>query len=513
MTSAAESALHAFVAAPARFVERHPAITATLAAALDVAVKHPGIAVRSLWLDEAWTVALGTQPPAVILHSATYDQNPPLYLLFMAGWFDVFGTSELALRAPSLLASALSAALLLLFVRRFFGAEAAVTASLLYLVSPAQTTYATEGRAFALVGVLCLASFQAYLSLFERPRPRTALALGLVNAAGLWAHYTVAFAWLAQALCSPLLGCRRGARWALALYVAGQALALALFAPLARHVLANMPDVQSSWLPPPDLAMLAKVARDLAGSRAALRAGLLLLAGFAAWRAYRSRRAADHAASQADRRLLVVACWAVVPLLAAFVVSQRSPVLHVRYELYAGLGWIVSIAVVLSRLPWPYTARVLAALTYLAPAIKTPPDARYRDPRWREIAALERSRSRDVAAAIVVLPDVDCIPFAYYAAPDLLPRLFAADGTYADLDLRRRLAGRRIFCGERAWSESAAAHDATRVLIVATDPETPTAMRIEHDLRARGLRAKPGRRLGNRAIRRFRFPHASGAAA
>lgn len=524
MSSSAESGRHAIVTAPARLVARHPALAATLAAVLDALVKHPGIASRSLWLDEAWTVALGLQTPAVILQTATYDQNPPLYLLLMAGWLDLFGTSELALRMPSLLASAASAAVLLLFVRRFFGAEAALTASLLYLVSPAQTTYATEGRTFALVGLLCLASFHAYLSLFERPRLRTALVLGVVNAAALWAHYTIVFAWLAQAVCAPLLGGRRGERRALGLYVASQISTLALFAPLVRYVLANMPDAPTSWLPPPDLAMLGKVARDLVGSRSALHAGLLLLVGFAAWRVHRrSRGVIDRGAAQADRRLVVVACWAVLPILAAFVVSQRSPVLHVRYELYAGLGWIVTIAVVLSRLPWPATARALAALVYLALAIKAPPNEAYRDPAWREIAALARRAPADVATAgvilpdvtaaigilpdattaTVILPDVDCIPFAYYASPDLLPHLFAPDGSYAVVDLERRLAERRIFCGEGAWSVAGGARAATRVLVVATDPEAPAATRIADALDARGLAAAPEQRLGNRNVRRF----------
>ncbi|MBY0277973.1 glycosyltransferase family 39 protein, partial [Candidatus Binatia bacterium] len=504
MSSSAESGRHATVIAPARLVERHPALAATLAAVLDVLVKHPGIATRSLWLDEAWTVALGLQTPAVILNTATYDQNPPLYLLLMAGWLDLFGTSELALRVPSLLASAASAAVLLLFVRRFFGAEAALTASLLYLVSPAQTTYATEGRTFALVGLLCLASFHAYFSLFERPRRRTALVLAVLNAAALWSHYTIAFAWLAQAVCAPLVGGRRGERRAFGLYLASQTLTLVLFAPLVRYALAAMPEVPTSWLPPPDLATLGRVARDLVGSRSALHAGLLLLAGFAAWRVYRgSRDGADRTAVQDDWRLVVAACWAIVPVVAAFVVSQKSPVLHVRYELYAGLGWIVTIAVVLSRLPWPATARALAALVYLALAIKAPPNEAYRDPAWRQIAALERRAPADVATATVILPDVDCIPFAYYAAPDLLPRLFAPDGSYAVLDFEHLLAQRRIFCGEEAWTAAGEAPDAVRVLLVATDPEALAAERVSGALRERGLVSEPEQRLGNRDVRRF----------
>jgi hypothetical protein len=414
---------------------------------------------------------------------------------------DVFGTSELALRVPSLVAVAATAALLLLFVRRFFGAEAAATASLLYLVSPAQTVYATEGRSFALIGLLCLASFALYLSLFARPRWRTALALGVVNAAALWTHYTIAFAWLAQALCAPLLGWRRDERRALVLYVASQLLALVLFAPLARAVVTNLPDVPTSWLPPPDLATLARIARDLAGSRSALRAGIVLVVAYATWRVLWSRQGAADGGSHDARRLVVVACWAVVPIVAAFVVSQRSPILHVRYELYAGLGWIVAIAAVLAHLPWSTRWRAVAALTFVVLAIKPAPDAAYRDPAWREIASVLRDACDDARPVAVVLPEADCIPLAYYAAPDLLPHLFAPDGSYGVFDLQRRLAAQRIVCGERDWSASSERGTAARVLLIATDPETGNATRIADELRARGLAVVQERRLGNKAVR------------
>ena len=165
-----------------RLVERRPWAAACLAALAAVVATHHGISTRSVWLDEAWTVALGAHTAPAILRVAAHDQNPPLYNLLMAVWLHAFGTSEIALRAPSLLAAAATAALLLLFVRRFFGAEAAITATLLYLVSPAQAVYATEGRAYAIVGLLCVASFHLYLSLLEAPRRTTAVVLGGVNA-------------------------------------------------------------------------------------------------------------------------------------------------------------------------------------------------------------------------------------------------------------------------------------------------------------------------------------------
>ena len=42
----------------ARAVDQHPAVAALVVALANLALKLPGIAQRSLWLDEAWTTAM-----------------------------------------------------------------------------------------------------------------------------------------------------------------------------------------------------------------------------------------------------------------------------------------------------------------------------------------------------------------------------------------------------------------------------------------------------------------------
>lgn len=482
-----------------RLVERRPAIAAALAALATLAVKHPGIATRSLWLDEAWTVAVGAHSVPAILRIAAHDQNPPLYNLLVSAWLALFGTSELALRLPSLLVSAATAALLLLFVRRFFGAEAAVTASLLYVVSPAQTVYATEGRAYALVGLLCVASFHLYLSLLAAPRRATAVALGVVNAAALYTHYTIGLAWLAQAACAPLLAKARPGRRALGPYLASQLLALALFAPFVPFVLANVPDARTSWLPPPGFAELAQVVRDLAGSRSALRAGALLLLGWGAWRVALRRRGDANVPSTGDRRIVTAVAWAVVPIVVAFAVSQRTPILLVRYELFAGIGWIVALAAVIASLPWPALARTAVALGMVLLTVKASPYAASRDPGWRELAALVRP-SDGGRTMVVVAPSVDCIPFAAYAAPDLLASLFGPRGSWQPAVLHRRLAERGILCRDAGWPASVPDLDGERVVIVVSRAASDAGTQALQHAAERGYALQSSTEIAGKAI-------------
>jgi len=466
-------------------VDRHPALAAYVVALATLAVKHRGIATRSLWLDEAWNVALAAKSPAAIVVAGTHDQNPPLYNLFLSGWLALFGTSELTLRLPSLLAAAGCAVLLLLLVRRFYGAEASLYASALLLVSAAQTTYATEGRAFALIALLCIGSFYLYLSLFERPRWSTAIALGVVNASALYVHYTIGLAWVAQGLGALLLGTAPGARRALGLYVASQLLALALFAPLVTAMLANVPGASDSWLPAADFTMLSAVVQELAGSRSALRAGLLLIVGFLVWRSARWRRGVARGLTVADRRLVVALAWAVVPIVLAYVVSQRYPILHVRYELYAALGWFVLLAALLAALPWPGWARTVAALLLVLWSARAAPHATTRDPQWHAVFAATRPPG-GAPATVILVPRVECIPFAYYAAPDLLPSLFGPRGEYRDTGLEQRLEERGIRCRDRSWRASDLTLAAADVVLVLAHLDATDTARILQDARAHG---------------------------
>jgi hypothetical protein len=62
-----------------------------------------GIADRSLWYDEANTYFTSRLPWPKLLDRLRYDSHPPLYYVFLNTWTSVFGTSLVALRAPSVL--------------------------------------------------------------------------------------------------------------------------------------------------------------------------------------------------------------------------------------------------------------------------------------------------------------------------------------------------------------------------------------------------------------------------
>jgi mannosyltransferase len=409
----------------------HVAALAGVALAI-AALRAPGIGERSLWLDEALTASRALRTPSAIVAGAASNQNPPLYTLLVAGWASLFGVSEVSLRLPSLLASAAAAALLVLLVWRRLGGEAAIYAALLLAASEPQLYYAREARSYAVLGLLCVASFLVYLELLERPTWPRAMALGLLNAAAMYTHFAIGFAFVAQAAYA-LLDLRRGAR-AVAFYALSQLLALAIFLPWVDALRANAPEAGQFWLAPPGLPALRSVVFDLAGGRWAIALSLLVVA-CAGWTLLSRGRRIPAARA---RTLAVLAAWAIAPVALGFLVSQWTPVFLLRYQLYAGLGWIALVAALAASLPLPRALRAGAVAAIALAAASHLDWGRVRGADWRSASELAvGAASSD--AAIVVAPSYACLPFAYYADPE----------AFADAERTlERLASRRVFCVE-----------------------------------------------------------------
>lgn len=403
----------------AGFVDRHPAWCALAVALLSLALKVPGIDRRGLWFDESYTVWLASHRPAEIVGLSLGDQNPPLYGLLMWGWVRLVGMSEAALRTPSVAASVATAVLLLLFARRFFDGEVAVVSSLLFAASEPQLYYAREARGYALLGLLCVASFWLYLRLLERPSWRAATALGLVNATAMYTSFTIGLAFLAQAACTPIFARRspRGFR----LYLASQFLAVAIFAPWLAPMRRNLPEAGKFWLQPPGSFEFNSVVDGLSGGPFVLKAALVGVIAVAAAAAFGFTRRPGNSGqgSGFGARTTVVAAWATFPIVLGFIVSQWIPVFNLRYQLAASLGWFLLVGVIVSRLPLGARWRFVAGLLVVAVAATRLDREKRRGADWRELSDFVVSKFNG-STSVVISPSFYCMSLAYYASPEVL---------------------------------------------------------------------------------------------
>ncbi len=189
---------------------------------------------QSLWNDEGNAYVQATRSFTDIAYHAGRDIHPPGYYWLLAGWRALAGESEYALRLLSTFASVLTVAFTAALARRLVGSVGALAAALFVALNSFSIYYAQEARMYALLalwGVMSLWLLARTLSERNRegtesaegnsrrdgmnavptklrvvgtafmpsaPHLRLALALGLVNAAGLYTQYAYFYVLLTQ---------------------------------------------------------------------------------------------------------------------------------------------------------------------------------------------------------------------------------------------------------------------------------------------------------------------------
>ncbi|MBP8972670.1 MAG: glycosyltransferase family 39 protein [Anaerolineae bacterium] len=268
-------------------LRRHAWIAPLIVLLLAFAVRFHFLERQSLWNDEGNSLRLAQRSVPDLLDAAGRDIHPPGYYLVLKGWIALAGESEFGLRALSALQGVLTVAVTMALGRTLFGGATGALAGLFVALSPFAVTYSQETRMYAQLALLSAASMalfarwlgeasvgaygdtplrkgeespqrrrerrekteNRYFSASSAPlRFKLALALALVNAAGLYTQYSFPFTLLAQGIfliawiawhsyrpASPpsLARLERGAGGVrpLAAYLALSLLTLALFAP------------------------------------------------------------------------------------------------------------------------------------------------------------------------------------------------------------------------------------------------------------------------------------------
>jgi hypothetical protein len=141
------------------------------------------------------------KPPAGvrrILRAVTMsDTSPPLYYLLLGWWVRLFGTTDLAVRAFSIVCALATFPVVWWIADRIAGNGARVPAVVLLASAPMLFHYATEGRMYSLVWFLASALVALTYAFSDDGRRIPTLVWVVVSAAGFLTHYFFAFVWLA----------------------------------------------------------------------------------------------------------------------------------------------------------------------------------------------------------------------------------------------------------------------------------------------------------------------------
>ena len=373
----------------------------------------------SFWYDEVVTMRLASaESPAALLRrlSEIDATRAPLHPLLLEGWIAVFGHSEAAARASSVLCGIATVWLIFDIGRVAFDVPTGLWAAWLAALSQVLIVYAREARMYAW---LVLVTAFCWRCLLGRSRPLTtagaiAYAVGLValvysHPLGLIMAATLAAAgWLGR---EASFGSSR--RW-LAVHLA----ALAMVAPWVVHYLDHAPEFLSGPLP---IRFLLGTPIGYIGGNFVVLGGLALLI---AWGI--SRLPAGEAGGVLSGQRMAAAfllIWLIVPPSLLFVYARIfQPIFGPpRYTVFSAPAFLILVGLGLSRSPAAVRYPAAVGLTLLA-ALGLGP--KVYDPGlkadWRGFAADLAARSPG-PALVIVAPPADGKNFEVETARYYLP--------------------------------------------------------------------------------------------
>jgi mannosyltransferase len=288
------------------------------------------------WIDEGLSVWIADRPLTDIPGALRLDGSPPLYYSLLHVWMALFGRSEEATHALSLVCALLTIPAAWWAARGVFGSAAGWAAALLAATNPFVTQYAQETRMYALVmlfGMLACGAFaRAYLLGGEVPRAarrRYAAAFAVLFAAMLYTHNWSLFfgAGCGAAWLGALIAARDTGRRELLLDgLLGFGGALLLWAPWLPTFFFQVQHTGAPWSSPPGVDDLLGVPLRVLGSVGQI--ALLLTAGVGIM-ALLDRSQGRIGAR--GRAMIALAAVFVMTVLAAWIASKVSPAWASRY--------------------------------------------------------------------------------------------------------------------------------------------------------------------------------------
>ncbi len=144
---------------------------------------------QSLWRDEMDAIRFSRRDLSGLLPLFVRPgHNGPLYYLILHFWTRLVGDTEFGVRFLSLVCGVLAVPLIFKLGRQWMGWSGSLVATLLCTTSPFLIWYSQEGKMYALLLLLSMASTYVYLVALERPRVYLWVSYLAIMAASMYVH-------------------------------------------------------------------------------------------------------------------------------------------------------------------------------------------------------------------------------------------------------------------------------------------------------------------------------------
>lgn len=155
----------------------------------------------SLWIDELGTFwVIDGDLASTASRAWRFQGQTPLYYALLWLVTQLFGTSEVVLRLPSLLSMLAAAYLVYRFTSRLFSGSAALVALVLFMVHPNVRLFAADARPYSFALLATVGATMLLESWIRTADRKRAIWYGLAAAAVVYAHYIFATVLVAHAL-------------------------------------------------------------------------------------------------------------------------------------------------------------------------------------------------------------------------------------------------------------------------------------------------------------------------
>jgi mannosyltransferase len=323
-------------------------------------VSFAGSWIPSFWSDEVATVRAVSLPlPDLFEFLAQKDAVHGTYDIIIHAWSQVFGTSELALRAPSAIAVGVAAAGLVVIGRQLRNPWLGVIAAAIFTLLPRTTYMAAEARSYAMTAAVAVVLTIAFLAVRSSGR-----VIALVIYAVVAICAMVLFVYLGMLVVAHLaaLLLLRPQRRVVIGFAITAAISVGVVAPFLRVALGQRGQI--AWLASQPSAnpwtVLVEPWFDSSVAVAIAAWGLVLFA-IVRWRVVRR--------ATGDVALVVAICWVVVPTVLLLVANVASgPLYTARYLSFCAPGIALVLAAAITAIPIRWAAPVSIAMLMLLAA-------------------------------------------------------------------------------------------------------------------------------------------------
>jgi len=377
----------------------------------------------SLWLDEALSIKYTSASWSELLDViAETEAMHGFYYAVLKAWSGVAGTSEFAVRIPSVLFFVIAVYSLVVLAKLLFSERVALIAGLLLTVNPFLLEYARQARGYAMVTALITVATLLFVRLMLSGDVDLRLlgAYTLVGTLSVYAHAWSLFVLAVHAgVLLLVIGFRKKAGWLIGSW---SVMAVGI-SPLLLFFVVSRGE-QVSWIPEVGVVAFLAHFRRQSGGRILLTIfiGMVLVAF---WRyTFGDRR--DHP----RWAIVMLAAWIVVPTVLTFLLSLAVPLFVSRYMIIALPALVLLVAVGMNALrPTWLGIGVLIMVVGLSTLRSNVPRYTSSKEDWRATTEYVLAEAQPYDVVVFYAP-VMSVPFEYYQErfyPAISPEIIRYD--------------------------------------------------------------------------------------